>query len=209
MDEDVKAYMERLETGFQDANSKNVQLNQALATSTYQQENNAIEYQLETQELLDQIQHDLRCDYIKIDSQGNEYWANQEEEKLKVFNEYGVNLIMSKIRKYITKHTVLSNYDETRINEILADLGDDLRIAVFVNYEKMGMDTEFKKSQYPGIVIGILHMIESSYRRALRGKTSEDINSAKIFTQSDITGGRYNQPIPVKKKFNLFKPNTW
>ena len=50
-------------------------------------------------------------------------------------------------------------------------------------------------------------MVESAYRRAIRGKTMEDLNSSKIFTQMDNIGSR-NQ-IPIKKKFSLFKPGTW
>ena len=124
-----------------------------------------------------------------------------------LFNDYGVNAILSIIGNYIDKNTILSFYDEMRINEILADLGDELANFVYCNYEIMGMDTEFKKTRFQLTVLTILHAIESTYRRSLRGKTMEDLNSSRIFTQSDVIGNR--QQSLIKKKFNLLKPNTW
>lgn len=130
-----------------------------------------------------------------------------DDEKLILFNDYGVNSIMSIIGNYIDKNTILSFYDEMRINEILADLGEELADFIYCNYETMGMDTDFKKTRYKLTVLTIIHSIESAYRRALRGKASEDINSSKIFTQMDNIGK--GQQTPIKKKFNLFKPGTW
>ena len=69
------------------------------------------------------------------------------------------------------------------------------------------MDTEFKKTRFQLTVITILHSIESTYRRSLRGKTMEDLNSSRIFTQMDNLGGKAG--LPTKKKFSLFKPGTW
>ena len=115
---------------------------------------------------------------------------------------------MSIIGNYIDKNTILSFYDEMRINEILADLGDEMANFIYCYYEKMGMDTEFKKTRFQLTVITILHSIESTYRRSLRGKTMEDLNSSRIFTQMDNLGG--GRPgTQAKKKFNLFKPGTW
>ena len=129
------------------------------------------------------------------------------DEELVLFNDYGVNSIMSIIGNYIDKNTILSNYDEMRINEIMADLGDELANFIYCNYEKMGMDSNFKKTRFQLTVLTILHAIESTYRRALRGKTMEDLNSSRIFTQSDNLGR--SPTAPQKKKFSPFHPSTW
>ena len=206
MDNDIEEYINQQQAQIEDLQSKNVHLQTAVASGSYGKENNAVEYQLETNELLADIKHDLRGDYIEINQEGQESWVAQTDLKLRVLNDYGVNTIMSRIRKYISKHTVLSNYSEERIYEILADIGDDLRITIFSKAEKMGMDDEYKKSEYVGLVIGVLHTIESAYRRAIRGKTSEDINNTNIFTQTD--NGNRNMPMQ-KQRFNLLSPKTW
>lgn len=205
-------FLTQLQNQIAQTESKNIQLNTALAGSTYSQQNdNLIQYQLETSELLNNIEHFLRGDYKTIDKDGNEFWATQTDDTLILFNNYGVSSMMSIIGSYIDKNTILSTYDVERVYEILADLGDQLTNFIFCNYEKMGMNTEFKKTKYQLVVIGILHSIESAYRRALRGKTAENINTSQIFTQSDMMGR--GMPMGMggggKKRFSLFNPSSW
>lgn len=221
-------FLKNLEAERDDLRQKNQQLNTALSSSSYQgqEDANLIQYQVDTGEMLGKIEHFLRGEYIAVDKEGNEYWAkpmktvkvqNKKTKKiynkeiidtdLILFNDYGVNSIMSIIGNYIDKNTILSYYDEMRINEILSDLGDEMANFIFCNYEKMGMDTDFKKTRFQLIVINILHIVESAYRRAIRGKTMEDLNASKIYTEIGSSPGR--TPMPTKKKFNLFKPGTW
>lgn len=205
---DTDDYIQSLQDGMQEQKTKNAQLTQAISSSMYQgqQDNNLIEYQLETAELLERIEHFLKGDVLKSDEQGNQFYETPDDDTLILFNKYGVNSIMSIIGNYIDKNTILSNYDEERINEILADLGEALINYIFCNYEKMGMDTEFKKSRFNLIIVNIVHGIESTYRRAIRGKALEEINSSRIFTQSESMMPRGSMD---KRKFNLFKPRTW
>ena len=225
-------FLNRLQSEALELRHKNQELNTALSSASYkgQEDANLIVFQVDTGEMLGKIEHFLRGEYIATDSEGNEYWAKPKRksldkegkvkldkegketeeinEELVLFNDYGVNAIMSIIGNYIDKNTILSYYDEMRINEILADLGDEMANFIYCNYEKMGMDTEFKKTRFQLTVITILHSIESTYRRSLRGKTMEDLNSSRIFTQMDNLGGS-RTAMPIKKKFNPFKPGTW
>lgn len=222
-------FLQKLQNEADELRQKNTQLNTALSSSAYQgnEDANLIQYQVDTGEMLGKIEHFLRGEYIAVDKDGNEYWAkpmknvriqNKRTKKITekeiidkdhiLFNDYGVNSVMSIIGNYIDKNTILSFYDEMRINEILADLGNELANFIFCNYEKMGMDTEFKKTRFQLVVLNILHIVESAYRRAIRGKTMEDINTSRIFTQLESMGGG-RSPMPTKKKFNLFKPSTW
>lgn len=217
-------FLKKLQAESDELRDKNTQLNTALSTSTYQghEDANLIQYQVDTGEMLSKIEHFLRGEYISVDGEGNEFWdrpkkiitnkGGEEEEvidtSLILFNDYGVNAILSIIGNYLDKNTILSFYDEMRINEILADFGDEISNFIYCNYEKMGMDTNFKKTRFQLVVISILHTTESAYRRALRGKTMEDLNSSRIFTQLDNLGSGRPQT-QAKKKFNLFKPGTW
>lgn len=205
----IDAFKQELEL----TKKKNSELTTALSGVSYQGrggEKNLIEFQLDTEAMLEKIEHFLKGDVLKVDEMGNEYWAKQKNKDLVLFNEYGVNSLMLIIGNYIDKNTVLSFYNEDRINEILADLGDELANFIFCNYEKMGMDTDFKKTRYALTVLTIVHSIESAYRRAMHGDTVQKLNSATIFTQSDHLGltSRYGQQ-PQKRKFNLFNPKTW
>ena len=91
--------------------------------------------------------------------------------------------MMEIITKYIDKNTILSFYNQDRIYEVMGDIGDDLILFILCNYKKIGMDTNFKKTKFRLIVTTTTHIIESAYRRALFGRTMEEINQAKVVGQ--------------------------
>ncbi len=93
-----------------------------------------------------------------------------------------------------------------RVFEILYDLGNELADLVYINYEKMGLDTVEKKSRSIILVMNILHIIESAYNRALGGEERDSLRSARLVTQSDnlhmgqSAGNMQTQP---NKRFTL------
>lgn len=209
-------FLDSLQSEVNELKTKNYQLNTMLAGQMIPEGHNSIEYQLESESLLIKIENFLKGAKKTVKQQGNDFLEVYEVPKdengneLYFLNENGVNSIMVLINQYVDKNTMLSDYSEERINEILADLGDELAYYLFNNYEKIGMDSDFKKSRYTLTVLTILHTIESAYRKAIRGKTSENINTSKIFSQSDMLGMRGGStPSQAKKKFSLFKPSTW
>ncbi len=124
------------------------------------------------------------------------------------FNEYGVAELMRIMSMYITKETFLSNYEEDRINEIIADLGDAIADFIYCNYERMGMDTKYKESKYVLIVENLLHAVESCYRRALGGEEMKGLRQRAIVTQTNMGNNQMGAGIRRPKK-HPFKPSTW
>jgi hypothetical protein len=214
---DTSGYIQGLEQQNEDMINKNVALQRAVSSGFYpnQEQGNLIEYQLDTNPLMERIEHYLRGDVIKHDEHGEPYYDEQTDEDLVQVNKYGLGFIMNTISFYLEKMTTLSFYQEERINEILADLGDELADYIFCNLEKMGMNTKFKRSRYKILVLNILHIIESDYRRALGGNENEAIRRGTIVTQNQPIGmGNYSAGMGrgmggMKKKFNLFSPKSW
>ena len=126
-------------------------------------------------------------------------------------NEYGVSEIMNTLSMYINKETFLSFYKEERINEIVADIGDKINEFLLINGKLMGLDTEFKKTKYPMMVVTILHSIESAYRRALLGSENRGTREGIIITQHQPQlGNQMPMQMPVqKKKWSAFDRTTW
>lgn len=125
-------------------------------------------------------------------------------------NEHGVQEIMNLLSMYINKETFLSWYKEERINEILADIGDAINKFLLINGKAMGLDSEYKKTKYPLIVITILHSIENAYRRALLGSENKGTREGILITQHQPQGNSYNSPLPPpKKKWSPFDKSTW
>jgi hypothetical protein len=207
---DINDYLTALTSENKDQQNKIQELNSIVSQSSFanDKDKNLIQFQLETEDILDKIEHFLRGEIIKTDDEGNIFYEKQKNEDLVILNDYGVNTYMQILGNYVNRNTNLSFYDEERINEILFELGDQLRIFNLCNYEKIGMTTSFKKSRSTLLVLNILHIIESSYRRAIGGKERDGINDTRIVTQTDNIGGIQRNPMP-KKKFNLFNPKSW
>lgn len=209
---DPTKYLDAYEQEARELRGKNSELAGAISHSNFadQRDGNLIQFQLNPNEILDQIQHFLKGDKLEQDDDGNVMYIEQDDENLVLLNEYGLNWFMQTLQQYVNKNTMLSFYDEIRINEILGDLGDVLNNFILHNYEKIGLDTEYKKTRYESIVIYILHMIESCYRQALQGKQREILNNNNInISQNEGWRGQPQASNPIKKQFNLFNPSTW
>ncbi len=178
--EDINELIQRASS----AETKNIELTQAMSSlSSERIDNNFLHHQISTQELLEKLEHFYRGDFQGENDLGDMVWKNQENKALVTFNEFGVTSIMDIIARYIDKNTILSNYTEKRIYEIIRDIGNDLILFVLCNYEQIGMDTHFKKTKFRLIITTTSHTIESCYRRAIDGKTMEELNQSKIIGQ--------------------------
>lgn len=184
-------------------------LSTGLASSNYtnNSDKNIVEFQLDTDVLLEKLERFYKGEYLGYDDNGKPEWKTPKDKELVTFNEFGVNSMMEVVTKYIDKNTMLSTYSEERIYEIMADLGDELVLFMLCNYEKIGMTTYFKKTKFRITISTTLHIIESAYRRAIRGQTRIDLNQNKIVTQTDLIGSRGFGI--EKKKSRTLDPRTW
>lgn len=144
---------------------------------------NFLHHQIATEDMLEKLEHFYKGDTMGPDENGDIVWKEQEDKDLITLNAFGVTSLMEIITKYIDKNTLLSYYKEERIYEILSDLGDEMVLFILCNYEKLGMNTYFKKTKFRLLITTTLHIIESTYRRALSGKTMEEINQSKVVGQ--------------------------
>jgi hypothetical protein len=177
-----------------------------------QPQDNLVVFQLELDNILDRIEHLLKGDVLQADEEGNLVYTRPKNGDLVILNDYGCQLIINLISFYLNRNTILSNYKEDRIYEILFDLGNEIADLIYINYEKMGLDTIEKKSRYPVLVMNILHMIESSYNRALGGSELDSLRSARVVTQSQPLGGTMSQlqmPQQSKGGFSLNPFKRW
>lgn len=193
---------------------KNDQLSRDVSAGQYvgSKDSNFLSVQLEAAELLIKLERFYRGDHLGPDPRNpnNVIWLKQKNKDLIPLNPYGVSLLMEIVTKYIDKNTILSYYQEQRIYEILGDVGDEITLVIYCNYERMGMDTYSKKTKFRLIVTTTLHLIESAYRRAIEGKAMEELNRSKVVTQSDVIGRDRQMATPLRKnKFSLLNPKTW
>ncbi len=177
--------------------------------SNQAQNDNLIIWQLELDNILERIEHLLKGDMIKDDGEGNMIYEAPKDISLIILNDYGVQLIMNVISFYLNRNTILSNYNEDRIYEILFDLGNELTDVIDINYEKMGLSAMEKKSRCILLIINILNTIESAYKRSLSGGERDSLRSARVVTQSLTPGGGMPNQIQRKRPGGLLNPHNW
>jgi hypothetical protein len=217
--EQPSADMERQNQELSGLRNQNLSLLNALnssqfGTNAYNQ--NLVEFQLEAEEFKENLRHYISGDELKTDKQGNVFYEPQKNEELKTLNDLGISIVMRIISGYVTKQTFLSVYSEERINEIIGELGQLLRVRIYANADKVGLDSEFKLSDFGLLIYTILTFVENAYRRSIGGREREKIGETgiRINQNQPLPGGGYNQmgnmPSQMpKKKFNLFKKSTW
>lgn len=210
MEEEHNRYIEALEHENKALQGKNTEQAIQISNSTgLNKDSNVIQYQIENTELLEKLEHFYKGEYVGTLNNGEAGWIKPKDETQIPLNEFGVSAMMEIVSKYIDKGTTLSYYSEIRIYEILGDLGDELVLYILSNYLKMGMSDKFRKTKFRLLIVTTLHMIESAYRKAIGGKTIEEINQSRIISQSDFVGQRSSLPLQQKKKFSMFNPGTW
>ncbi|MCK9544633.1 MAG: hypothetical protein M0R03_21640, partial [Novosphingobium sp.] len=150
----------------------------------------------------------LRCDVLKIDDQGNQYWIRNPSPERIFLNELGVNDVLRKIILLVNKNKVLSNYTIDEIRARVQQIGHEIRALIYNNYEAYGIDNDYKMNNYPSIVMDILDIIEGAYRRALSGETHKGLNEQRLVTQNDSLNQR-PQMQSQQNKVSWIKPSTW
>ena len=200
---DPESYIDVLERENRDLRSTRDSSEMAASNAMYNatQDSNLIVFQLELDNILERTEHLLKGDVLKVDTDGNVTYTAPKDKDLIVLNDYGVQLLMNVITNYLNRNTILSNHKEERIFEVLYDLGYELADLIYESYEKMGLDTPYKKARYIMIVLNLLHTIENAYNRSLHGGERDSLRSARVVTQNQPLGGGMTQnPLAQRKK---------
>ncbi len=213
-EEGLKDFERQLKEAQKSIENKENQLNQ-YASSMYQQEGgkqNLVEWELDFKPELEDIARSLRCDVLVMDKEGNQYWERNPNPERIFLNDLGVNDVLRKIILLVNKGKVLSNYTIEEIKERVRQIGHELRALIYNNYEAYGIDNDYKMNNYPSIVMDILDIIESAYRRALGGNTHKGLNEQRIVTQNDNLNLNNNNNISQrnnKPEVHWYNPKTW
>ena len=209
----LKQYEEQLKIQKQDAQYR---ADAPYATAMFEggQKQNLVEYELDFRDELVEIERFLRCDILGYDKDGNEVWKRNPKPEEIFLNDSGVSDLMREIRMFLNKNKVLSNYALDEIKPRIKMIGHELRMLVYNNYERYGIDNEYKMNNYAIIILTILSMIEDSFRRAINGATHKGVADITIVHQNEPLVGNqnngmnsFNQNQPKKRSALL--PWTW
>jgi len=151
------------------------------------EEKSMVKEQLDLSEQLIRIDYLLKGFSLQPDEAGNLVWTEPVSEDLKVFSDYGIQMIMNTICFYLNQNTLLSNYKEEEIRQKMLEFTRELIFAVFTNYEKV-----FKYPTVQDCIDALKSRLErksqiTSYANALKGihLSEEEIYKQKIAEVED------------------------
>lgn len=129
-----------------------------------------IEDQISLKEELMMIENLLRCKTFSTDDDGNEVWADPKNDEQVLLSEFGINLVLNRVRFYLNKNTLLSNYSEDVINQKMEDFATALADEIYMKYEQVFLFPTPEKVQE-----ALQEMIDNQvqtivYNRELAGK---------------------------------------
>lgn len=97
---------------------------------------NIIEYQLDLYDEMDRLHHLLSSHEVKRDNvTGMEIWQETKDDRLRVFSDFGVKVIMNLCQIYINKTVLLSNLSEEQIQIKMYDFANELNDFIYTKYE--------------------------------------------------------------------------
>ena len=103
-----------------------------------QEEKNLIKEQLDLGEELEILKHSLRGEVLEV-KDGIATWEIPKDKDLVILTEAGVNYVFWMVQGYLTKNTLLSNFDEDTINQKMEDVSITIADALFMKYDKYFM----------------------------------------------------------------------
>jgi hypothetical protein len=177
-------------------------------TMPYLIPSNSMEWQVELNSTIEEIEHLLRGDVAVTDERQNIVW--QHEEKNEILNDKGVRDIIRIIKGYVNRNKIFSDYDDPTICDKVFDFGRRLNDLFFLKYDEWGMDTEEKRKMTDMLVNQIVDMIHDTYLRARHGKERDTLR--KIYTineQLNSGQGFMNEMQTGLKERSIFNPMRW
>lgn len=119
-----------------DMQKRDAQSNQmALSSYMNQQNQNIAEFQLNLDKELDRIYH-LLSGHMLVRDENGERWDEPDDDRLKVFSEYGIKALMNIISFYVHKGILLSYYSkEEYIQDIVWNFATELSDLIYNRYE--------------------------------------------------------------------------
>lgn len=141
--------------------------------------------QMELDDLLGDIEHHLRGDIV-VYVNGSTIWKDNPTPEKNPLNKWGVQELMSIMRMYINRNSILSDYDQDQIDLKMRTLGKQLNNLFFTSFEEMGMDCVEKRKFYPILTKALWDVVHSVFQRALDGNERRSLREMSNVTYSNM-----------------------
>lgn len=110
-------------------------------------EKGIVDIQLEVDSIKLDIYHLLRQDRLTLDDENNKTEWKASQDKDRTLTEWGVERLMQIIHFYINKNTLLTNFDEKQIKQIMYTFMKEINDLVLLKYEHLFREPTFEEAK--------------------------------------------------------------
>lgn len=200
-DEDIAKAVQDIDKQEMEGEDKSRQMQQPdsydASSFSSQKMDDMAKYQLELNDLLEQTEHILKGDVMRVEN-GQKRWKPNPHPEKNALNSEGIREIMLELQTYVNRHIILGDYDDEDIRIILRDYGKKLNNLIFMKYDELGMDTDEKRQKYESIVTNVVNMVFASYSRAKDGGERRSLREMIQIQQSHQS--QSEQPQQIKSR---------
>jgi len=156
-----------------------------------QQDSSFLIFQLQTDEILEEIEMNLRgFDW----SPTKKDWVSK---RIQIINDEGISILMTILKSEVNKTKILSEFDEEEISKIMQEFEINLIDIISAKYIDWGVDYNYLSS----IRIMLGNAVNATYKRALDGGERKflkgDVRRVESFSERErspgILGGMLNK----------------
>lgn len=175
-----------------------------------QQHDTIARLQLECTKVLRDIERLLKCD-DSVFINGNYVFVPTKDDRKKVFNDYGVKVLMRFMRMYVNPMTILAFYSSPdEIKGKVYQFGIELTDLIYMKHVEFGMDTDSKCKEFPMLINSVKDIVHNCYTRAYQGIGNETLGKIAGFDNPQPEGPQYGVPMmPQQGGGPSLNPMTW
>jgi len=158
-----------------------------------QQDSSFLIFQLQTDEILEEIEMNLR---------GFDWSPHKKEwvsKRLQIINNEGISILMTLLKSEVNKTKILSEFNEEEISNIMQEFEMNLIDIISAKYREWEIDYNYLSS----IRIMLGNAVNATYKRALDGGERKflkgDIRRVESYSERDkspssMLGGMFTRP---------------
>jgi hypothetical protein len=110
-----------------------------------EQERGLAEEQLDVEEIIDRIYNLLQGKEMKDVGSGVKEWVSSANNDMRILSEWGIQRVMQTVRFHINKNTLLSNFDESQVNNLMYRFTNEMNDLVLLKYKMLFREMSFEE----------------------------------------------------------------
>lgn len=196
---------EELQDSYNSTQSRPQAYSQQSSFITKGDNNDIVRLQLELNDLLEKTDHLLKGDIVRFEN-GETRWDKNPNPDNNPLNDFGVNQFMKFLSMLNNRGKILSDYEEKEIALRTKEFGKALNNFIFMKYEELGMDNEEKRKEYEMLVLTMTDLVESAFKRALKGGERRSLREMINVNQSNALPQNYPMQSMIPPSRSILNP---